>query len=233
MTRAIAKAVEKTTVSASVLGGRRKQAKRDPQAMQARILKAATKEFSDHGFGGARIDRIAKRARTVDRMLYYYFASKEGLYRAVLEQAYEELVAAQANHPIAKGDPVEELRTLIRYNWTHYCEHPELIRLFNTENLHLGKHIKRSAKVRKLALPVIAILQDLIDRGVASGAFTRAVDPVKLYITIASLGYFYVSNRYTLSQFLAQNLMQPARRESWAEHIADVVLSYLRSEKSD
>ncbi len=59
--------------------------------MQRKILEAATEEFANHGYGGARVERISRRARTVDRMLYYYFGSKEKLFRAVLEGAYERL----------------------------------------------------------------------------------------------------------------------------------------------
>src|SRR5437867_11160779 len=69
--------------------------KRDPEGMQRKILDAATNEFANHGYGGARIERISRRARTVDRMLYYYFGSKEKLFRAVLEGAYERLGRAE------------------------------------------------------------------------------------------------------------------------------------------
>lgn len=57
--------------------------RRSPEEVQARILQAATAEFAEHSFSGARIERISKRAKTVDRMLYYYFGSKERLYQAV------------------------------------------------------------------------------------------------------------------------------------------------------
>jgi len=65
--------------------------KRDPEGMQRKILDAATEEFASQGFGGARVERISRRARTVDRMLYYYFGSKEKLFRTVLEEAYQQL----------------------------------------------------------------------------------------------------------------------------------------------
>ena len=53
----------------------------------ANILEVATREFSDKGLAGARIDEIAAATRTSKRMIYYYFGSKEGLYVAVLEEA--------------------------------------------------------------------------------------------------------------------------------------------------
>ncbi len=203
--------------------------KRDPERMRQRILAAATKEFSAHGYAGARVEQIAKRARTVDRMLYYYFGSKEDLYVAVLEQAYEALVSSQASLNLQQAEPVQGLRDLIRYSWEFYLAHPEMIRLFNAENLHLGRHVRRSARIRKLSLPVINTLRDLTERGVTAGVFRPGVDPVELYITVAALGYFYVSNRYTLSQFLSIDLMQPKARAAWMQHITDLVLSHLRA----
>ena len=58
--------------------------------------------------------------------------------------------------------------------------------------------------------------------------FRAGVDPVQLYLTIASLGYFYLSNRYTLSRFLDLDLVEPGRRAAWLEHITGLVLDHLR-----
>ena len=69
--------------------------KRDPERTRSRILEAATDEFTKHGLGGARVDRIAKRAGTNERMLYYYFISKEQLFLTVLENVYINLAEAE------------------------------------------------------------------------------------------------------------------------------------------
>src|SRR5688572_21546863 len=60
----------------------------DADASRADILSAATREFSEKGLSGARVDSIAERTKINKRMIYYYFGSKEGLYRAVLERSY-------------------------------------------------------------------------------------------------------------------------------------------------
>src|SRR6266498_2143680 len=59
---------------------------RDPAGTRRRILAAALQEFSAKGIDGARVDAIAERAGTNKRMLYYYFGSKDDLFRAVLRQ---------------------------------------------------------------------------------------------------------------------------------------------------
>ena len=63
---------------------------RDPEATKARILAAALREFSAKGISGARVDTIAARAKVNKRMLYYYFESKEGLFREILRRRLHE-----------------------------------------------------------------------------------------------------------------------------------------------
>lgn len=206
---------------------RKTRPRRDPDATRARILAAARQEFADNGFAGARVDRISKRARTFDRMLYYHFGNKEELFRIVIERAYEELWQAEEALRLTDADPVEGVRQLVAFTWNYYLEHPEFIRLLNSENLQGGRNVRKSTRVGKLSSPFIRILEDLLRRGARSGVFRRGVDPVKLYITIAALGYFYLSNRFTLSRFLDQELMSEDWRTAWLAHIQLVVLDHL------
>jgi AcrR family transcriptional regulator len=201
---------------------------RDPEAMRRRILDAATQEFAAHGYGGARVERISQRARTVDRSLYYYFGSKEGLFRAVLEDVYEKLGAAEQALDLSGLDPEEGMRRLIAFTWDYYVAHPEFIRLLNTENLHKGEHLRGSKRVKALAFPLLSILTNLLERGAGEGRFRHGTDPVYIYVTIAALGYFYLSNRHTLSRFLGRNLSAAAERKRWLQHITGVVLDHLR-----
>ncbi len=201
--------------------------KRDPEGMQRKILDAATGEFANHGYGGARIERISRRAHTVDRMLYYYFGSKEKLFRAVLETAYERLGRAEGQLSLASTPAVEAMRELIAFTWDYYCAHPEFIRLLNSENQHRGQHLKKSNRLSQLSFPLLSTLRDLLDRGGRAGEFRSDVDPVQIYITIAALGYFYLSNRYTLSRFLDRDLMTEDNRRTWLAHITEVVMDHI------
>jgi AcrR family transcriptional regulator len=201
--------------------------KRDPEGMQRKILDAATEEFANHGYGGARIERISRRAHTVDRMLYYYFGSKEKLFRAVLEGAYERLGRAEEQLSLASTPPVEGMCQLIAFTWDYYCARPEFIRLLNSENQHRGQHLKKSNRLRQLSFPLLNTLRDLLGRGGRDGEFRSDVDPVQIYITIAALGYFYLSNRYTLSRFLDRDLMNEDNRRTWLAHITEVVMDHI------
>jgi AcrR family transcriptional regulator len=211
---------------AAAAAGRRT---RDPQGMQRRILQAATREFATKGFGGARVERISAAAGTVDRMLYYYFGSKEGLFRSVLEQAYEALGAAEQRLRLAHAEPVAGMRALIAFTWNYYLRHPEFIRLLNSENLHRGAHVRHSRRVKALSFPLLSILADLLKRGELERKFRPGIDPVQVYLTIAALAYFYLSNRYTLSRFLGLDLLAADQRKRWLEHITALVLGHIEA----
>ena len=93
------------------------------------------------------MDQISKAARSYDRMIYYYFGSKEKLFIEVLETTYQRLNDAEAALAIDITDPVEALRIVVRFNWRYFLEHPEFITLLNSENLHQGRHVKKSTRV--------------------------------------------------------------------------------------
>jgi AcrR family transcriptional regulator len=67
-----------------------KAVKRDPEGTRRRILEAATEQFATLGLASARTGEIAKAAATNERLLHYYFGSKEQLYVAVLESMYAD-----------------------------------------------------------------------------------------------------------------------------------------------
>ncbi len=204
-------------------------AKRDAERSQAKILQAATDEFSAHGYDGARVERIAQRCGVNKNLLYHYFDSKEGLYLAVMERLYEGMRASQHDLSIKGLDPVEGMRQLIRHTFQHFIDEPAVISLMNTENLLRAKHIKRSQKIRSLYNPLIDTIGELLRRGRAEGQFKRDVDPVDLYISISALGYFYLANRHTLGFIFGVDLAAPDRLARRHDHIAELILGYLRA----
>src|ERR1043166_30817 len=90
-------------------GGRVK----DPVGTRRDILRAATIEFTRYGLSGARVDRIARQASSNKRMIYYYFKSKEALYRAVLEEAYRGIRERDMDQDFEKLSPTDAIRAMI------------------------------------------------------------------------------------------------------------------------
>jgi AcrR family transcriptional regulator len=208
--------------------GRRTTGARDPERTRAAILTAATAEFTAKGLDGARVDDIARRAGINKRMIYHYFGDKEGLYLAVLESTYAAIRTAEIGLNLAARAPVEGMRELVAFTWDYFIAHPEFLSLLATENLHRARYLKQSRRIRELHSPLVGTISELLARGVKAGLFRMGVDPVQLYITIASLGFFYMSNRHTLSTIFGRDLGAADQLQARAEHIADVVLSYLR-----
>jgi AcrR family transcriptional regulator len=201
---------------------------RDPARTRARILEAATGEFARYGLGGARVDRIAARAKANKRMLYYYFGDKEGLFLAALEDRYAHIRNAERSLRLEHLDPREAVRRLVEFTWNYFIEHPEFMTLLNSENLHKGRHVRRSRRVPEMHSHLVTLLRDVLRRGEAQGLFRKGVDPVQLYISIAGEGYFYLSNRYTLSRIFDRDLMAPRALAGRSRHIADMILNALR-----
>jgi AcrR family transcriptional regulator len=201
---------------------------RDPERTSASILAAAVAEFTEKGYAGARIDAIAERSGANKRMIYHYFGDKAGLYLAVLESTYAAIRTAEIGLNLAARAPVEGMRELVAFTWNYFLAHPEFLSLLATENLHRARYLKQSRRIRELHSPLVGTISELLARGVKAGLFRAGVDPVQLYITIASLGFFYMSNRHTLSTVFGRDLGAADQLRARAEHIADVVLSYLR-----
>lgn len=201
---------------------------RDPERTRRRILEAATAEFARYGLGGARIDRIARRAGANKRMLYYYFGDKERLFLAALEARYAHIRAAERALDLAHLEPCAALERLVRFTWDYCLEHPEFITLLNSENLHKGRHLRRSKRVQAMHSPLVGMLREVLWRGERSGAFRRGIDPVQLYISIAGEGYFYLSNRYTLARIFGRDLMSARALSARLRHMSEFVLSAVR-----
>lgn len=201
--------------------------RRNPARNQERILKAATGEFARYGLGGARVDRIAARACANKRMLYYYYGNKEDLFLAVLEASYARIRRAELGLHLQELDPAQGVRRLVEFTWDYYLRHPEFLTLLNSENLHRARHLKRSRDIAAMHSPLIALLRGLLERGERAGKFRKGVDPVQLYISIAALGYFYLSNRHTLSTIFERDLLAPRHKAERLRHMTELVLGYL------
>jgi TetR/AcrR family transcriptional regulator len=164
-------------------------------------------------------------------MLYHYFGGKELLYLAVLEQSYAAIRAAEAGLDLGHRPPREAMRELVLFTWHYFLAHPEFLSLLGTENLMRGRFVKKSERAVIMNSPIIAELRDVLARGSGDGVFRAGLDPLDIYITIAALGFFYLSNRWTLSAAFARDLMDPAELARWEAHIVEVMLSYLTPPK--
>ena len=202
--------------------------RRDPVRTREAILAAAQNEFALKGLSGGRVDEIARRARANKRMIYHYFGSKQGLYLAALERVYEGLRGSERTLELADLEPEAAIARLVEFNFDYCWQHPELISLINNENLHRARHLRKSKKVRELHSPFVRLIADILKRGEAQGVFRRGLDPVNLYVTIAAMSYFYLSNNWTLSAIFGRPLGTDAACRRRKRHNVDIILNAIR-----
>jgi AcrR family transcriptional regulator len=199
----------------------------DPARTMADILAVATREFAEKGLAGARIDVIAEAMRTSKRMIYYYFGSKEGLYIAVLEEAYRRMREIEQDLHLDDLSPEDALRRLVGFTVDYQWAHPDFIRLVMTENIHRGEYLAQSKAIRQLNVPAIEGLRRVYERGVAAGQFRVGLDPIDLHMSISALSVFNVANRHTFSLIFQRDLESApaliARRDSIVEMIVRFV----------
>jgi AcrR family transcriptional regulator len=200
---------------------------RDADRSKNAILRASRDEFSEYGLAGARVDRIAERAVLNKRLIYYYFEDKEKLFQAVLEQAYQDIRNQEQQLTLLNLAPAQAVRRLVEFTWNYYLEHPEFLTLLNSANLHRARHITDSKKVRVMNSPLIETLAEVLERGRKEGSFRGGIDPLQLYVSIAGLAYFYLSNNHTLSAVFGRSLMTRKALNERLSHMCDVILGYV------
>lgn len=201
----------------------------DAEDTRHNILNVATLEFADKGLAGARIDEIAEKTSASKRMIYYYFGSKEGLYRAVLERAYGAIrdVEAAVRHDDLPPDAA--LRQLAGLTFDHHHHNPTFVRLVMNENIHRGAHIAEVDGIRDRNRQVIATLRGILDRGAAAGVFRTGIDPVDLHMTISALCFYNVSNRYTFSYGFERDMTSPDAVARRRQVVIEIVESWCRA----
>jgi AcrR family transcriptional regulator len=199
----------------------------DPEGVRRNIVEVATREFAQKGYGSARVDAIAARTRTSKRMLYYYFGSKEGLYLAVLEEAYGAIRRTEATLDLDALAPEEALRTLVGSTFDYYQQHPEFVRLVMNENIMEGAHLARSRTIGTLNVTVIDTLRRLVARGRKAGVFRRGIDPIELHMSIAALGIFTVANRATFSLIFKRDMTSAKALAARRGEVIEIVLRHV------
>lgn len=172
--------------------------RRDAASTQRRILDAAREEFSAYGYGSARMDRIAKQALASKPMIYSYFGGKDDLYKAALREAYAQIREGERALDTDQMSPENAIRELVRFTMDHFVSNPWFISMLNTENLRGGVTVREMERLSEIQSPLISRIRDILARGAGDGVFRANVDPIELYVFIASLCYFPVSNRHTL-----------------------------------
>jgi len=214
--------------SAAAASGRGRRP--DAERTRREILAAARQEFAENGLSGARVDAIAARMKTNKRMIYYYFGSKEGLYLAALEEVYGDIRRMEQELDLESLTPSDAVRRLIEFTFDYQETHPDFIRMVCIENIHNGRHLAKSKRLRDLNSSVIQQLDTILQRGRHQGVFRSGIGPVDLHMLISAFCFFRVSNRHTFGVLFDWDLSAPDLRKRHKRMIGDAILGLLQAE---
>ncbi len=202
--------------------------KQDPEAVKADILTVAREEFAEHGLSGARIQQIVERTKSSKRMVFYYFGDKEGLYRAVLEEAYRGIRWQESELDLDGLPPVEALLRLVEFTFDHHRANPEFIRLVAIENIHRGRHMADMSDLADLNRAAIETLETICATGIAEGVFRPDVSPLILHWQISAMCFFNVANRHTFTRNFGTELFSDEAQKDLRASIARTLVEGVR-----
>jgi len=180
------------------------------------IVAAARAEFSAHGYAGARVDTIARRAGVNKQLLFYYFGSKQGLYQSIIQG-----VAGEATHPSETASPASHAAARLRQEFTGLFDllssRREVARLLLLDSQYVNTGLSRQALNELLVR-----IRDVIAEGQGHGYFRDDVDPGRTarQALVLAVGYF------ALEPIIA-GAPDPGRIADWRDGALDLLVRSL------
>jgi TetR/AcrR family transcriptional regulator len=195
---------------------------------RARILAAAIRQFSENGLAGARTEQIAEEAGVNKALLYYYFQSKEKLYVAAIESAFEEVKEDTKAVLSAETSAGERLVQMTLNNFDHSYSHPSMRTLMQQEmvRLHQGEENQLAAMAQKFFRPIWGMIQKLLEEGIHSGELIP-VDPQQIrYASLGANVFYFLTAPLTKLAF-GINPMEKSeleyRRKATVEYLGQAI----------
>ncbi len=191
--------------------------RRKAEGTKQRILQAAIAEYARYGLDGARVDRIAKRAKSNKRMIYYYFGTKSQLYREALNVVYQSIVKAMEG-PIGEvqaDDPITRIEKLIEAYFRHLSAHPEYAAMISWENLQQGRNVE-NANVERITHPMVERVWKILEE---NNLLPDDLDIRHYIVGILGLCFFYFSNQYTLSMIFGPDMYLEDEEKRYLESV--------------
>lgn len=194
---------------------------RDAELTKKLILDAAEVEFAKQGLKGTRVDRIAKVAGVASRMIYYYFESKEGLYKAVLQRPANDIYKTIENSSISESKPDQALANLLKAAISYEINHRYRgMLLFQEANQNQGKYFK----LTNWEMDITAVEQ-ILQRGVDEGVF-RPLDTYMTTLQIIGSCVFYANAHENLKHLTPElDLFSQEAIERYTESAIKLILS--------
>jgi AcrR family transcriptional regulator len=196
---------------------------RDAARTKAELIAAAIEVFAEAGFFGARVDEIAARTQTTKRMIYYYFGDKQGLFAAVLQEVYAGIRQSEEALDLGHLPPLDALAVLIKHTFNYHDERPYLARLFQAENSQEAVHLLADPNQPARNRPIIAIIEDILERGHRDGTIVRKVDAIELHLMIVSVALYRITNASTVLATFGMDMSTAAFKDQQIRDLTEML----------
>ena len=164
-----------------------------PRDLRDTILAVATKLFADQGYAGTSIRQIVEASNCTNPSLYYYFSSKEDLFRKVVEAQLETITSFLREWGQHDGSLRSRLNTALVEFLEFGRTHPETFRLLQRLELNTDDSapLVDIATTRSLHVQLIA---NIVSQGIASGEIRPSVDPTLAALALAGIVHFHLQH---------------------------------------
>ncbi len=197
--------------------------RRPPDAHTA-ILKAAERIFAESGLAGARTEEIAKEAGVNKALLYYYFKSKEELYRAVLEMYLVEF-RSRAFAIFSSGEPVQnQILGYVTMHFDFISSRPYYPRLVQRLMTAAPDSVERI--LSEYSTPLYQNLVRIIGKGVENGEL-RPVDPHHTVYSLLGLIVFYFAAAPIVKSVSQIDPFDPSNIKKRKEEVMSLIRCWL------
>ncbi|GAA3541748.1 TetR/AcrR family transcriptional regulator [Zobellella aerophila] len=187
---------------------------------EEKIIRAASRIFAEYGYAATKTAAIADLAELPKPNIYYYFGSKEKLYRAVLESMVEPLLAA--SEPLVEySDPVRALTAYIRTKLLISKDYPYASKVFANEIMHGAPHLPSDIVARLTAQT--RILTSRLSEWMEQGLMDR-VDPKHLLFAIWASTQTYADFNWQITMTLGKEELDEQDFEQAATLITRLVI---------
>ena len=187
-----------------------------------RILAAAAAEFAARGYAGARVDRIARRARVNKAMLYYHFHSKQGLYRALLRQTFSRAADQLAAIAGANAAPADKIDRTIAALAAFINENAHFPAIMLREVAEGGAHLDSDTLALMARIP--RAVGTVVSEGVTRKDF-RPVHPMAAYFSMLAPLVVYSAGAPIRKELTAQHLVAAPMPtpDAFVRHVQDTM----------
>jgi hypothetical protein len=140
---------------------------------------------------------------------------------------YAEIRDAERQIDLDHLPPIEAIARIVEFTYNYYVTHEDFVRLVVAENQARGRHLRKSAAMRKLNRPIIDALGGVLSRGQAQGIFRTDIDPIDVHMSIAALGMFNVTNQFTFGAIFQRAMGATGDVARRRRMVVDIVVSWL------